>query len=107
MIALVLAALVSGPPTTVFVDGTKLPASSVVTVKEKTYVSLRSAADALNADVAFDGHAKTVTFTTVVRQVIMRLGQSSALVNGQSIALNAAPLLLQGRVMLPLRHWAR
>ncbi|HEY5094570.1 MAG TPA: copper amine oxidase N-terminal domain-containing protein [Candidatus Eremiobacteraceae bacterium] len=106
MIALVLAALIGGPATVVFVDGTKLPASSVVTVKDKTYVSLRSAAGALNADVAFDGHAKTVTFTTVVRQVVMRIGEPSALVNGQRVALNAAPLLMQGRVMLPLRSLA-
>ncbi|HKW45384.1 MAG TPA: copper amine oxidase N-terminal domain-containing protein [Candidatus Eremiobacteraceae bacterium] len=90
----------------VVVDGSVLSASAVVTIKEKTFVSLRTAAAALNADVAFDGKAKTVTLTTVVRQVIMRIGDPIALLNGQRVVLNAPAQLVSGRVMLPLRSLA-
>jgi ribosomal protein L21E len=106
MISLLLAAFVGVQVPTVVVDGSTLPAAAIVTIKEKTYVSLRAAANALNADIAFDGRAKTVTFTTVVRQVIMRVGEPSALINGQRVALNAAPQVVSGRVMLPLRALA-
>lgn len=104
MIPLVLGLLVLAP--TVIVDGTKMPAAAIVTVKEKTYVSLRAAANALNADVAFDGRTKTVTFTTVVRQLVMRVGDPNASVNGQRVALGAAPLDRSGRIVVPLRALA-
>jgi hypothetical protein len=106
MIPFVLALLVAVPSTTVLVDGTTMPPSAVVTVKQKTYVALRAAASALSADVAFDGRTKTITFTTVVRQLIMRVGDSNATVNGQRVALGAAPLNVRGRVMVPLRALA-
>ena len=106
MIPLVLAVLIAGLPPTVLVDGTTLPPSAIVTVKEKTYVALRAAASALNADVAFDGRDKTITFTTVVRQLIMRIGDPTASVNGQRVALGAAPLNVGGRVVVPLRALA-
>lgn len=106
MIAVVLALLIAPPVPVVVVDGTTLPARAVASIKEKTYVSLRAAANALNADVAFDGRSKTVTFTTVVRQVVMRVGQSSTLVNGQRVELSAAPVLVEGRVLVPLRALA-
>ncbi len=106
MIALAIALLVAVPSPTVLVDGTTLPQSAVVTVKEKTYVALRAAASALNADVTFDGRAKTITFTTVVRQLIMRVGDPIATVNGQRVALGAAPLNVRGRVVVPLRALA-
>ena len=87
----------------VVVDGTTLPASAIVSIKDKTYVSLRADANALNADVAFDGRTKTVTLTTVVRQAVMRVGDTTVLVNGERATMNAAPQLVLGRVMLPLR----
>ena len=106
MIPLIVAMLVAAPVPAVVVNGATLPASAVITIKELTYVSLRAAAAALDADVAFDGRTKTVTFTTVVRQVVMRVGDSYALVNSQRVALNASPELVLGRVMVPLRALA-
>jgi hypothetical protein len=107
MIALlVVAAFFSAAPPTVIVDGLALPRSAVVAMKDRTYIALRAAGDALNADVRYDGHAKTVSFTTVVRQVVMRLGDSVAYVNGQPIELDAKPELVAGRVLVPLRALA-
>ena len=74
MIPMLVAVLIGLVTPTIVVDGTTLPASAIITIKDKTYVSLRAAADALNADVAFDGRTKTVTLTTVVRQAVMHLG---------------------------------
>jgi hypothetical protein len=106
MIQLLVAMLVTSTIPSVVVDGTTLPASAIVSIKDKTYVSLRAAANALNADVAFDGRTKTVTLTTVVRQAVLRVGDTTVLVNGQRATMNAAPQLVLGRVMLPLRALA-
>jgi hypothetical protein len=107
MIPVLVAMLIgSAAVPTVVVDGTTLPASAVVTIKDKAYVSLRAAANALNADVAFDARSKTVTLTTVVRQAIMHIGDTSVTINGQRASMNAAPQLVLGRVMLPLRSLA-
>jgi hypothetical protein len=106
MIPIVAAMLVATAVPTIVVDGTTLPASAVVSIKDKAFVSLRAAANALNADVSFDGRTKTVTLTTVVRQAVMRIGDTIVLINGQRAAMNAAPQLVLGRVMLPLRGLA-
>jgi Copper amine oxidase N-terminal domain len=106
MIAIVVAMLVGAAIPTIVVDGSTMPASAIVTIKGKTYISLRSAAAALNADVAFDGRTKTVTLTTVVRQAVMHIGDTTVLINGQRATMNAAPQLVLGRVMLPLRGLA-
>lgn len=106
MIAVVAAMLIGAAVPTIVVDGTTLPAGAVAVVKDKAYVSLRAAASALNADVTFDGQTKTVTLTTVVRQAVMRIGDTAVMINGQRMKLNAAPQLVLGRVMLPLRSLA-
>ena len=79
MIPILLAILVGSAVPTIVVDGTTLPASAVVSIKDKAYVSLRAAASALSADVAFDGRTKTVTLTTVVRQAVMRIGDTTVM----------------------------
>jgi hypothetical protein len=106
MIAIAAAMLLGAAVPSIVVDGTSLPASAVAVIKDKAYVSLRAAASALNADVAFDGRTKTVTLTTVVRQAVMHIGDTSVVINGQRTKMNAAPQLVLGRVMLPLRSLA-
>jgi hypothetical protein len=106
MIPILAAMLIASAGPSIVIEGTTLQPSAIVTLKDKTYVSLRAAADALNADVAFDGRTKTVTLTTVVRQAIMHIGDSTVLINGQREVMNAPPQLVLGRVMLPLRGLA-
>lgn len=108
-IAIVLAALALGaavPPTPVTVDGKSLASSVLATIKGKEYVSLRSLGDALGAHVAYDKTRKQATITTEFREAVLIIGKAVALVNGERRSLDAPPLFVGGRVMMPLRATA-
>lgn len=106
LVAVVLAMLALGAaprPAPVIVDGKPLPASALANVKDKEYVALRALAEAIGADVAFDGARKQATLTTEFREALLTIGKAVAIVNGSKRALDAPPLVLGGRVMMPLR----
>ena len=88
---------------TVIVNGQKLPASAVETQGDTVYVALRPIAVALMADVATNARTHSVTITTLLRQVVMHLGDPNAIVNGQRVRLPAAPTQSGDRIVLPLR----
>ena len=109
-VALACALVGSGPlvraaagAETVVVNGAQLPPAAVVQYNDRTYVALRAVAQALHADVRYDARQKEITLTTILRQVVFRLDQSSVLVNGQRKQLEAPAKLIGGVVMLPLR----
>jgi hypothetical protein len=108
-IAVVLAALSLGaavPPTPVVVDGKALASSALATIKGKEYVSLRSLGDALGAQVAYDKRREQATITSEFREAVLVIGKAVALVNGERRPLDAPPLFVGGRVMMPLRATA-
>jgi len=108
-IAVILAVLSLGaavPPTPVVVDGKGLASSALETIKGKEYVSLRSLGDALGAQVAYDKTRRQATITTEFREAVLVIGKAVALVNGERRALDAPPLFVGGRVMMPLRATA-
>ncbi|MBV8263833.1 MAG: copper amine oxidase N-terminal domain-containing protein [Candidatus Eremiobacteraeota bacterium] len=88
---------------TVVVNGNKLPASAVEIQNETVYVALRPIAVAMQADVETNARARTVTITTLLRQVVLHLDDQMALVNGQRVRLAAAPTQSGSRIVLPLR----
>src|SRR5215469_2760513 len=98
-----LALTASAPPTPVVVDGQPLPASALATIANHAYVELRAVGQAMNASVAFDAKLKRATFTTEFRQAVLTIGSTRADVNGEPQTIGAAPQLLNGRVMVPLR----
>jgi hypothetical protein len=107
MIALVAALILAGAPAPrVAIDGTTLPTASVSQVSGRTFVALRAAAAALGADLAYDPRSKTATFTTVIRQVQMRVGDKSLVVNGVRTKLDVAPIFVGSRMLVPLRALA-
>jgi hypothetical protein len=107
MIALVAAVILSvAPPPHVTIDGTSLSAASVAQVGGRTFVALRPAAAALGADLTYDARSRTATFTTVVRQVVMRVSVRSLVVNGVRTALDVAPIFVGNRMLVPLRALA-
>ncbi len=87
----------------VVVNGKALPPDSVDVIAEKVYVALRPVAQALNADIATNAAAKTVTITTLLRQVVLHLDDPWALVNGQRVRLSAPATRDGARIVLPLR----
>src|SRR5690242_17610030 len=94
-------------PTPVIVDGNPIAASSLATVNGKAYVALRPVGDALGAQVSFDGRLRQATVTTEFREVVLVIGKNVAFVNGESRRIDAPPLLIRGRVMMPLRAIAQ
>ncbi|MDQ6766471.1 MAG: copper amine oxidase N-terminal domain-containing protein [Candidatus Eremiobacteraeota bacterium] len=87
----------------VVVNGRTLPQSSVEMIGDTAYVALRPVAQALNADIAANGHARSVTITTLLRQVVLHLGDRWAIVNGQRLLLSAPARQSANRIVLPLR----
>src|SRR5690242_11771739 len=106
VILALLALGAAAPPTPVVVDGNALALSSLATIKGKEYVTLRSIGAALGAHVAYDPKRKQATITTEFREAMLVIGKPVALVNGERRALDAPPLVVGGRVMMPLRATA-
>lgn len=104
---LVALSLATAPPTPVVVDGQPLPASALATIANRAYVELRAVGQAMNASVAFDAKVKRATLTTEFRQAVLTIGSTRAVVNGEPRAIDAAPQLVNGRVMVPLRALAK
>jgi hypothetical protein len=99
--------LIGAAPTPVVVDGRPLPESALATVNDKSYVALRPVGEALGAQVSFDGKLRQATVTTEFREVVLVIGKAVALVNGESRPIDAPPLVIGGRVMIPLRAIAQ
>ncbi len=87
----------------VVVNGRALPSSAVEVQGDTVYVALRPVAQVLGADIAVNAHDKTITITTLLRQVVLRIDDPWATVNGQRVLLSAAARLYGTRFVLPLR----
>ena len=93
----------AGAVPTVVVNGARLPQDAVAELHDRLYVALRPVGEALGADVHYDPAKKEVQLTTVLRQVVFRIGDPTVVVNGQPLRVEAPAQNIEGRVMLPLR----
>ena len=94
-------------PVVVAVDGKPLPASAVVTQGGRIFVALRPLARRLGADIQSDAGRKTITITTLLRQLVLHEGDRAATLNGQAIWLLDPPTRMGQRIVLPLRAIAQ
>ncbi len=69
----------------------------------RTFVPLRFVGEALGAEVIWNGDTRQVTYVTDSRQILLTVGQKDVLVGGQSLAMDAAPMIINGRTMVPVR----
>ena len=69
----------------------------------RTMMPARFVADVLGVGVNYDNQTKTATFKYDEATVTLTLGQKTMTVNGQTVALQTAPMLVDGRILLPLR----
>jgi len=90
-------------PMHVVVNGASLPSSAVAILDGKVYVAVRPVGEALGAYVTTNSRERSVTITTLLRQVVLHLDDQRAMVNGEAIRLAAAPRRNGSRIMLPLR----
>lgn len=111
-ITLALAATMALAPVSAFaidvrIDNTPLtmdvPAS---TINGRTMVPMRAIFEALGADVAWDNATKGITATKEDKTVNLYLNNKTAYIDGVASVLDAAPVTLSGRTMVPARFIA-
>lgn len=66
-------------------------------------VPIRFVAEAMGADVGWDEASQTVTIDREGLQIKLVINQSTAIVNGRTIQIDASAKLVQNRTMVPLR----
>ncbi|MFB5763631.1 stalk domain-containing protein [Paenibacillus medicaginis] len=74
-----------------------------VKVKGSVLVPFRALFEALGAKVKWDGATKTITATKGGTTLKLTIGSKVAYVNGKAIKLSAAPQLINGVTMVPIR----
>jgi Copper amine oxidase N-terminal domain len=87
----------------VVVNGVRLQPADVVELDGALYIALRAVTTSLGAQAQFDSKKKQVTVTTLLRQVVMRLNDVNATVNGDNVKMASPARQVGGRVLVPLR----
>jgi len=97
----------------IVLDGVPLPLDAAPRVdKGVTLVPFRTIAEALGIAVEWNAAAQTIRATGTdasgnKAEVLLRIGRKSAQVNGAAVPLDAAPVVQQGRVLIPLAFFGR
>ncbi|MBT9172706.1 MAG: hypothetical protein DDT21_01092 [Syntrophomonadaceae bacterium] len=90
-------------PIRVVVDGTELGGVSPQLVNRRVMVPYRVVAERLGARVSWNAGERSVTVTDGDTVIRLTAGQAVAASNGRQIRLDTAPVLLDGRLFVPLR----
>lgn len=99
-----LSAAVVSNSVSVVIDGTRLSLDQPpLLTNGRTLVPLRGVFEALGAEVRWTAATRTVTAVKGDTTVSLRIGQSTAAINGQSVRLDAPAVVASGRTMVPLR----
>lgn len=71
--------------------------------KGRVMVPLRLIADIFGADVEWDSAKKQVLITLRFNKIVLKVNSNQAIMNGKSMILDAPPLIVNNRVMVPIR----
>lgn len=69
----------------------------------RVMVPLRAIADIFGAEVDWFSEQKQVVITLRFEKIVLTVGQNRAIVSGREVLLDAAPIINNGRVMVPIR----
>ncbi len=72
-------------------------------VKGRTFVPIRFVSEALGAGVNWNETTKTVTITSGLTVIVLKIGSVEATVRDKKLVLEAAPYIKAGRTMTPIR----
>ncbi len=72
-------------------------------INNRVMVPLRFVAETLNAQVQWDGSENKVTVKSLNREIELWRGRNFALINGKQFSLDSPPILIKGRVLVPVR----
>jgi len=95
----VLQVSISGP----VLNTTKTLDVAPVIKNDRTLVPLRFVGEILGAEVIWDDAARTVTYISDQRNITLKIDSKEAKVDGQTIALDVPPTIINSRTMVPLR----
>ncbi|MEW6047168.1 MAG: stalk domain-containing protein [Bacillota bacterium] len=88
----------------VFVKGKKVSFDvQPMIVHNRTMVPVRAIAEALGAEVRWDGETRTVTVLKAGRVVLIPIGSLKARVDGAEVALDVPAVIVGDRTLIPLR----
>ncbi|WP_248925497.1 N-acetylmuramoyl-L-alanine amidase family protein [Paenibacillus hamazuiensis] len=92
-------------PIQLFLNGKQLTAEVAPRIVKEgtTIVPVRIIAEELGAKVQWDGDARKVTVKKEQTNIELSIDQPVAVVNNAKVALEAAPAIVEGNTMLPLR----
>ncbi|PKM79687.1 MAG: copper amine oxidase [Firmicutes bacterium HGW-Firmicutes-13] len=72
----------------------------------RVLVPFRAIAEALKVEVVWDGETRTVTAADNNNQVILQIGEHTAIINCSSSYLDVPPLIHNQRTLIPLRFFS-
>lgn len=96
-----------GAPVTVHVDGRYVPTDAQPKIQDgRTFLPMRAVAEAIGAEVNWDGTTQCVTVKKEATQAQFFVGKKNYTVNGKNQTLLVAPINDKGRVLVPIRDFA-
>lgn len=94
----------TNPPVTVHVDGKYVSTDVKPYISNgRTYLPLRAAAETMGANVVWDQTSRTATVTKDGTVICCTVDSTVYTINGVSQYADAAPQIVEGRTMLPIR----
>jgi hypothetical protein len=72
-------------------------------INNRTMVPVRFIGEAFGASFAWDEATRKVTFQVRGREIVLFIDQKKARVNGSTVTLDTAPVIVNGRTLVPLR----
>ncbi|NLD48800.1 MAG: hypothetical protein GX660_16675, partial [Clostridiaceae bacterium] len=90
-----------------FVNGEKKQMDSYPFIKDgRTLLPIRYVSETIGASVKWDDNLKMITIVLGDKTVMLWIDKNYALVNGSSVQIDVAPLINDGRTVLPVRFVA-
>jgi len=111
-VTMLLAALCAFTPVSAFaidVNIDRMPLQMDVepaTINGRTMIPMRSIFEALGAEIEWNSYTKGITAQKDEKTIVLYLNDTNAYINGISYPLDAPPITIDGRTMVPARFVA-
>ncbi|MBO8129333.1 MAG: glycosyl hydrolase [Peptococcaceae bacterium] len=94
-------------PISVSLDGAPLHFDTPpVIISNRTMVPFRAVAEGLGVNVEWVASSRSVVAKGYGKEVVLRVNSREALVNGAGVTLDAAPVIISNRTLVPLRFFS-
>lgn len=88
----------------VIYNGTEVNFDVKPAIKEgRTLVPFRKVFELLGSEVVWNASTQTITANNGSSEIVLRIGDKTAIVNGVKKQLDVSPIIVNGRTVVPLR----